>query len=274
MGVRIWHQSFTVLSKLGPYREAIEGRIRAVCRPDTEVVLHGMHPDTYQTLYPGVDIRYASLQFLHSPQFIVSGLEAEKRGFDAFAIGTIPDIALRECRGILNIPVVGYGETAMHLACMLGEKFAILNFIDQMRPLLVENARRYGLGDRLSSVDFAGIAFDDVVAGFEEPGPVVERFQEAARAAIKKGADVIIPGEAPLCVLLASAGVNRVDDVPVIDAFSATMKMAEMQAEFWRATGIRPSRANYFSDQPPRARVEELLRFYGLDRLAPAIAGD
>ena len=60
MGRRIWHQSFTVLAKLEPYRAALEAHVSKVCRPDTEVVLHGMHPDTYQTEYPGIDIRYAA----------------------------------------------------------------------------------------------------------------------------------------------------------------------------------------------------------------------
>jgi allantoin racemase len=271
--MRIWHQSFTVLAKLAPYRAALEAHMRKVCRPDTEVVLHGMHSDTYRTEYPGIDIRYASLQHLHSTQMILAGLEAERQGFEAYAICTIPDVALKESRSLLNIPVVGYGESAMLLACTFGERFGILNFIPEISEQLAANARRYGLGERLAGVRHVGFTFDDVVAGFDSPDSVINRFEEAARAMIRDGAEVLIPGEAPLCVLLAQNGINRVDDTPVIDAIGATMKMAELQADMRAATGIRPAGGGYYTAQAPRDRVEELVRFYGLDRIAESFKG-
>ena len=86
---------------------------------------------------------------------------------------------------------------------------------------------------------------------------------------IRDGADVLIPGEAPLCVLLASQGISRVDNVPILDALTVTMKMAELFADLWRLTGVRPSRDNYFTASPAPQRVRELLRFYGIDRLMP-----
>ena len=268
MALRIWHQSFTVLAKLEPYRAALEAHIQKVCRPDTEVVLHGMHPDTYRTEYPGIDIRYASLQHLHSSQFILAGLEAERQGFDAYAICTIPDVGLKESRSLLNIPAVGYGESAMLLSCTLGERFGILNFIPEISEQLADNARRCGLGSRLAGVRHVGFTFDDVVAGFSDPAAVIAQFQESARAMIRDGAEVIIPGEAPLCVLLALNGVNRVDEVPVIDALGAVMKMAELQADLRASTGMRPAGGGYHTAQAPRDRVEELVQFYGLDHIA------
>jgi hypothetical protein len=83
---------------------------------------------------------------------------------------------------------------------------------------------------------------------------------------IADGADVLIPGEAVLCVLLASQGVSRVDDVPVVDALAATVKMAEALVDLRRITGLEVSRKGPFNAAPPRGRVAELLRFYGLDR--------
>ncbi len=40
MGLRIWHQSFTVLEDLPAYVDALRERIDQVVRPGTEVVLH------------------------------------------------------------------------------------------------------------------------------------------------------------------------------------------------------------------------------------------
>lgn len=267
--IKIWHQSFTVLEKLPDYAAALRAHMGRVARPGTEVVLHGMHRDTYATEYPGNDIRYCLLHGLHASQFVVNGLAAQEAGYDAYAISTIPDPALRETRSLLDIPVVAYGETAMHLACFLGQRFGILVFIEELVPLLEENVRRYGLVSRVAAVRHVGFRFADVAAAFARPAPIVERFQEAARRMIADGADVLIPGEAVLCVLLASQGVSRVDDVPVLDALAATVKMAEVMVDLRRVAGIEVSRRGYFAAVPPRGRVVDLLRFYGLDRLAP-----
>ena len=79
--------------------------------------------------------------------------------------------------------------------------------------------------------------------------------------------DVIIPGEVPLNVLLAINGVNRVDDVPILDGLTATMKMAEMMIDLKRATGITHSRHGWFNGVKSKERVAEVATFYGLDRL-------
>jgi allantoin racemase len=267
--MRIWHQSFTVLENLPAYAAALQAHMRRVCRPDTEVVLHGMHPDTYTTDYPGIGGGYRYFQSLHANQFVIGGMAAERDGFDAYAICTIPDAGLQETRSVVQIPVVGYGESAMHVACMLGQRFGILNFIEELGAMLVENVRRYGLQSRLACARHVGFTFNDLLPAFEQPGSLIARFEEAARAMIRDGADVLIPGEAPLCVLLASQGISRVDNVPILDALTVTMKMAELFADLWHLTGVRPSRDNYFTASPAPARVRELLRFYGIDRLMP-----
>src|SRR5687767_1558946 len=108
MAMRIWHQSFTVLSDLPPYAAALQAHLRKVARSDTEIVMHGMNAGTYKTNYPGNDIRYAYLQYLHGQQFVLGGIAAEEQGYDAYAIMTLPEPALRETRSVINIPVVAY----------------------------------------------------------------------------------------------------------------------------------------------------------------------
>lgn len=269
MPTRIWHQSFTVLGHLPAYEAAIQAHMKKVARPDTEVVLHGMHPDTYATEYPGHDIKHCYLHFLHANQFVLNGLAAQKQGFDAYAISTLPDPALNETRSVLDIPVVGYGEASMHLSCLLGRRFGILVFISDLIPLLMQNVERYGLADRMAGIRHVGFNFDDVLPRFDDPDPIIERFQEAARRMIADGADVIIPGEAVLGVLLASNGISRVDDVPLLDGLAATVKMAELLVDLRRHAGVEVSRRTYFTASPPAERVSELTAFYGLDRLIP-----
>ena len=61
--------------------------------------------------------------------------------------------------------------------------------------------------------------------------------------------------------------MNEVDGVPVVDSLAATIKAAEMMAGLKRATGVSPCRRGYFQAKPPRERVNELLKFYGLDQV-------
>jgi allantoin racemase len=273
MSLRIWHQSFTVLSDLGAYDEALQTHFRRVARPGTEIVMHGMRPGTFQTNYPGIDIRHAAIQHLHATQFIQAGLDAEQQGFDAYAISTLPDPALREIRSMLGIPVVGYGESAMLSSCLLGSRFSVLVFISELAELIAANARKYGLAERMVGVSDVAFRFNDVLAGFADPGPLIDRFRSAARGQIARGAEVIIPGEAPLCVLLASQGISSVDGVPVLDSLSCWVKHAEMLVDLKRQSGIERCQRGYFNEPPPRARVEELLRYYGHGQQAAAGTG-
>jgi Asp/Glu/hydantoin racemase len=269
MSVRIWHQSFTVLADLGAYDRALKAHFRRVARPDTEIVMHGMRAGTYPGNYPGDDIKHVSIQYLHALQFIAAGLEAEREGFDAYAISTLPEPALREIRALVDIPVVGYGESAMLTACMLGRKFAVLVFIDELADQIGENVARHGLRERFAGARHVGFRFADVLAAFAEPAPLIERFRQSARALIADGAEAIIPGEAPLNVLLAMNGVAEVDGVPVVDSLAAWIKHAESLVDMRRTCGTRPCRKGYFSALPDRARVEQILAFYGIsDKLS------
>ncbi|CAD5379277.1 Racemase [Pseudomonas sp. OF001] len=264
MTIRIWHQSFTVLSDLGAYDAALRAHFRKVARPDTVIDMHGMQPGTYRSNYPGDDIKYAAIQYLHGLQFMAAGLNAEQQGYDAYAISTLPEPALREIRSLLGIPVVGYGEAAMLTACTLGRKFGVLVFIDELAELVTDNAQRHGLGQRLAGVRHVGFRFADVLAAFSDPASLIDRFRTAARALIAAGAEVIIPGEAPLNVLLATHGISEVDGVPVLDSLGAWIKQAESMVDLQRANGTRTCNRGYFSAQPDPERVREIFAFYGL----------
>ncbi len=267
MSMRIWHQSFTVLDNLPAYRNGLAEHFSRVARPGTEVVLHGMHPRTYVSEYPGTDIQYSYFQTLHAQQFVLGALRAEESGFDAFGLMTLPEPLIEDIRALVDIPVVGYGESALLTASMVGRKPGVLLFIREMAPTVERNVARMGLASRFVGAHDVGFHFNDVLAGYTHPEPLIEKFKTAARGLIARGADVVIPGEAPLCLLLASRGVTEVDGVPVVDAIAATIKSAETLVDLRRTTGLKPSKTGYFSAKPPRERVRELLRFYGIASL-------
>ena len=268
MGMRIWHQSFTVLEDLPGYPEAIRAHAAKVLRPDTEIVLHGQLPGTYPSQYPGNDIGFGYTYWVHGHQWIAAGRAAEAQKFDAYAMCTLPNPMLREARSMLEIPVIGMGETCCHLATMFGQRFAIMLFIDRMIPLYQEQIRQYGLTDRCAGVVASGLGFGGVLEAYTNPAKAIEQFQDAARKLIKEtGADVIIPGEVPLNLLMARNGLSRVDDVPIIDGLGSTLKMAELMVDLQRATGIKHSRHGFFNAVPSMERVDEVGKFYGVDRV-------
>ena len=269
--MKIWHQSFTVLSDLGPYQDALKNHFARVARSDTQIDMHGMAPGTFSSNYPGSDIRHAALFHIHGMQFMQAAVLAQEQGYDAYAISTLPDPALREIRALIDIPVIGYGESAMMTACMLGRKFGILCFIEDFNELLDHNVSNYGLSSRYAGAAPVGFTFQDVLKAFNDPSPLIERFKVSARRLIAQGADVIIPGEAPMNVLLASNDVTEVDGVTVIDSLGTWIKHAEMMVDLRRTCGTKPSRKGFYHRLPELARAKEIFSFYGLDKRQPGI---
>lgn len=259
--MRIWHQSMTVLEDLPDYAARMTAHIKTVVRPDTEVVLHGLLPGTYPANYPGSDIGHAALFALHSLQFPLQALNAEKAGFDAFAACTLVDPLLREARDMVRIPVVAAGETCFRAAAAGGRRFGMLIFIDRMVQHYQEQVRDLGLSAHCVGIEPVGFTFKDVVNSFDDPGCVKDLFALAARRMIAKGAQAIIPGEIPMNVLLASSGMRDVDGVPLLDSLALTLRAAEAAVDV-----PAPPPAGWAGDKVPRERLEQVLRFYGLDR--------
>jgi allantoin racemase len=265
--IRIWHHSFTVLSDLPAYDAALDDHFRRVARPGTRIDLHGMQPGTYVSTYPGDDIKYVGLQYLHSLQFLTGAILAERQGYDAFALSTLPEPALREIRALVSIPVVGYGEEAMRKAVADAGKFGVLVFIPELTDLIVDNARRHGFGGDCIGVRHVGFRFEDVLAAIDQPAKLIDKFRAAARDLIAGGAKAIIPGEAPLNVLLVANGISEVDGVPVIDSLGAWIRAAEAAVD-QRRSGTAQNGDGYFDAVPTPERRDEVIAFYGLDKLA------
>jgi allantoin racemase len=264
--MRIWHQSMTVLEDLPAYKALIEQHARKVLRADTEVVPHGLAKDTYPGDYPGDDISYAALYELHSQQWLAYAWRAQKEGYDAFAMCTMLDPLLREVRTMVDLPVVGCAESCFLLAPMFGPRFGMLLFIDRLVPVYQDLVRAYGMSDRCVGILPVGFKFRDVLDNFHNPGTIIDRFRTAARRLIDAGADVIIPGEIPLNLLMASQGVNRVDDAMVMDSLGLTLKMTETLTELRKSTGMAPSRRGFAGAAPRPERLEQVLRYYGLGK--------
>lgn len=262
--MRIWHQSLTVLSDVPRYADALRRHLTAVAAPGVTVDLHGMRPGTYPSAYPGTHIGFAYLSGLHREQFVQAALRAQDEGYDAFLIATVPDTGYEEVRSLVDIPVVAFGHTSVLMAAMLGDPVGIVNFIGALEPQLRRNLRSYGLDRLVGPIVQVDAGFDDVMAAFDDPAPLLAAFTAAARKLVAAGAKVIVPGEGPLNVLLAGQGVSRVDEVPVLDSLGTCLQVAELRAGQYRRTGLRPARQGFYHARPPREVVDAARAWYGI----------
>jgi allantoin racemase len=272
MPMRIWHQGLVVFEDLPDYRAAAERHLKAAVRPDTEVVMHGILPGTYSTDYPINELQYRPLALLHRSQPLAAAVAAEQQGFDAFVMSYLSGVMLPEIRAAVDIPVCNYLEAAAHFATLYGYRFGITRFAPQLGGEIGEFLDSIGLGACFAGTVASGYSYREIFGGFATPQKVIERFQDTVRAFAKEtGADVIIPGEMPQCVFLTANGVHRVDDIPVIDGIGVTYKLAEVMVDLRRQFGLTRSRHGQKNWQPPRARLLEAVRFYGLDRMWSAV---
>jgi len=66
-------------------------------------------------------------EYVGAMDMVEKALNAQKEGFDAIAINCFMNPTLEGLRELLDIPVVGAGEAAIHLTSMLGDNFSIID---------------------------------------------------------------------------------------------------------------------------------------------------
>lgn len=260
--MRIWYQSFTVLEDMGPYLATLRRHLEAQASSETLIDFHGMEPGTYPSAYPGTHISYAYVAGLHKEQFVNNALRAQREGYDAFLIATIPDTGFEEIRSLLDIPVIAFGNASVAYAATLGPRVGIVNFIDALHDQLRRNMALYGFGDLVGPIVSIEREFGEVLDGYSDAGALIEAFVVAARRAIDEGATVIVPGEGPLNVLLADMGVTRVDDVPVIDSLGVALATCEDRVRRFQRTGLLPSRRGFYFARPPSDILDQARERY------------
>ncbi len=279
MAMRIWHQSMAVLRDVPEYTAALNKRLPTIVRPDTEVVMHGLAVGTMDHAnYPKEDLGSAYLMYAHGNQFIAAGLDAQAQGFDAMVLATLGNPMLPEIRSLVNIPVVGYGDTSFRLAALYGKRFGLMFFNTVRLGFWREYFRINGLSESFAGIVPAGVSFQDVVAAHADDkkrDEVIRAISVTAEHMVNDlGVNVIVPGEMPLNLLLANAKVSSIAGATIIDGLALSFKTAEMMVDLQRATGMIQSRAGWGHNQPSAGRLEQVQNFYGLDKLRGRLASE
>jgi allantoin racemase len=173
-------------------------------RSETKIQIYFPEKSTWTVHFPYIE-------FLNNRWFVEAGYQAEQDGCDAVIVGAATDTGLQYLKELLNIPVVGITESAMHLSCMLGAKFAGITVFRRLIPPKANLVRFYGLESRaianpLRSCDLTG---EDIGGLFDKnvmESSIWPKFEAVARQCIDEGAEVIICDDAWLAPALSYFG--------------------------------------------------------------------
>ena len=158
---------------------------------------------------------------------IQAGIQAEEEGFDAVCINTVSDSGLAALRARLKIPVLAPGQSAFHVASMLGHKFSILTMWERWFPLYRKTLKEYGLESRLASIRAIDVRPDTVELLSGKEDIVFAKLEEAALKAIREdGADVIVLGSTTMHQSHAYLASRL--PVPVLNPGVVAYKMCEL----------------------------------------------
>ena len=77
-----------------------------------------------------------------------------------------------------------------------------------------------------------------------------------------RAAEAIISGQLYLSEAIARAGVTRIDEVPIVDGLTATLKMAEIMADM-KKLGFGVTRRGDTHGRPSKDMIEHARRLHG-----------
>lgn len=179
---------------------------------------------------------------LAAPDSIRVAIEAENAGANAVVIDCMGDPGIHACREAVSIPVLGAGQTAMHLANMLGHRFSFITVLDRIRPMIDKIIGSYGLSHKYASfqsIDTPVLELAHDIAALNAA------LSEKAIVSIEEdGADAIILGCTGFLGCAEAMRATLLDagyDVPVIDPIPAAIHMAEALIK----AGLTHSKVSY-----------------------------
>lgn len=221
----------------------IAAAAREVAGPD--VLVHAVCPDVGPAAIEShLDEAMAALA-------VISLIEADLRegGSDAYVIACFGDPGLDAARTLVDVPVVGIAEAAMHIAAISGRHFGIVTTLERTLGRAEDLLDRYGMARACVSMHGSGIA----VLELEQASPTaVDTIAGLAQEAVEvHGADVIVLGCAGMADLCTLVG-QRVG-VPVVDGVAAAVGIATGMARMGARTSKRREYATVVQQPVPAA---------------------
>ncbi len=218
--------------------EKIARAARRVARPDTHIIAVGSAsgPASIQGFYDGAACLSGLLEQVERHQCV-----------DGIVIACFDDTGLDAVRCMVEVPVIGIGESACHAASMLSNKFTVITTLSRSVPVLENNLVRSGLASRCARVRATDI-----------PVLELENIDSTTMDTIRRTVELAIEEDHSDAIVLGCAGMTdlaaRLTDefgLPVVDGLSCAVTFAE--ALF--AANLRTSKVGAYGF--PTGRVVE-----------------
>lgn len=184
------------------------------------------------------------------PDFLKKAIAAEKEGCDAIISDCFADPGVKAAREVLDIPVIGPGESAMLYASSLASSFSVVTVLPNVISMIRNVSKLAGLESKLASVRYVSIPVLEVQdkerlvdALYSE---MIKAIEEDQAQALVLGCTGFIGVASELQERLKAFGY----DVPVIDPAFASLQMAESLVTM----KVKQSRLTYMTP-PSKVRI-------------------
>jgi len=172
------------------------------------------------------------------------------------------DAALAEVKSVVDIPVIGLGETTLMHALTLGRKLGLVTINPVFIPWHEDQVTRYGLQSRVVGVRAVEATVKDFIDSFaseQAKRELAPKWERECRILLDAGADVIVPaGGLPMMLFGAERGAN-IDGAPIVNGVTLVAKTAELAVRLREQSGMFAvsRRSNYV--KPPEKALKEFL---------------
>jgi allantoin racemase len=247
---KIWFQGATDRVHMAPYIAKVEAHLKSILEPEFSATFH--------TTTPPATTTHAITEFRIARNLIRNAVEAERQGYAAMAITHFQDAGLMEVKSVVDIPVLGLGETTLFHACTLGRKLGLVTINPVFIPWHEEQVIRYGLQQRVVGVRAVNATVKDFIDAFSSQDAFQRLnplWEKECRVLLDAGADVIVPaGGLPMMLF----GGQEMEGAPVVNGITLIAKSAEMAIKLRRLGAGKVSRRSNFA-RPPEKALKEFL---------------
>src|SRR5437773_4164237 len=185
---KIWFQGATDRVHMAPYISKVEAHLKSILEPDFSA--------TFNTTTPPATTTHAITEFRIARNLIRNAVEAERQGYAAMAITHFQDAGLAEVKSVVDIPVLGLGETTLFHALTLGRKLGLVTINPVFIPWHEDQVIRYGIQQRVVGVRAVQATIADFIDSFASDAAkarLAPKWEKECRILLDAGADVIVP---------------------------------------------------------------------------------
>jgi len=247
---QLWFQGATDRQFMAPYIAKVEAHLKSVLDPEFSATFH--------TTTPPATTTHAVTEYRIGRNLIKNAVEAEKQGCSAMVITHFQDAGLAEVKSVVDIPVIGLGETTLMHSLTLGRKLGLVTINPVFIPWHEDQVIRYGLQQRVVGVRAVPATVADFIDAFASDkglAKIKPLWERECRILLDAGADVIVPaGGLPMMLF----GGTEMDGAPIVNGVTLVAKTAEMAVKLREHGMFRVSRrSNYV--KPPEKALKEFL---------------